>query len=51
MQLWDKGTHMTKAEWKVACQRTQNRLQELGTKNVESEKRLNALMPGKGATR
>ena len=29
MGLWDAGTHMTKAEWKVACARVQHRLDDL----------------------
>jgi hypothetical protein len=32
MDLWDAGTHMTKAEWRAACVRVQNRLDTL--KNV-----------------
>ena len=26
MGFWDSGTHMTRAEWHRACQRTRNRL-------------------------
>jgi hypothetical protein len=26
MGFWDSGTHMTRAEWRRACQRTLNRL-------------------------
>ena len=26
MGFWDKDTHMTKTEWRAACQRTMNRL-------------------------
>jgi hypothetical protein len=26
MGFWDRGTHMTKAEWHAACTRTLNRL-------------------------
>jgi hypothetical protein len=26
MGFWERATHMTKAEWKAACQRTVNRL-------------------------
>jgi hypothetical protein len=29
MGFWDKGTHMTKREWRSACQRTLNRLDNL----------------------
>jgi hypothetical protein len=29
MGFWDKGTHMTKQEWRAACQRTLNRLDNL----------------------
>jgi len=33
MEFWDSGTHMTKAEWKAACERSVNRLQTIsGTK-------------------
>jgi hypothetical protein len=27
MGFWDAGTHMTKQEWKAACQRTLSRIQ------------------------
>ncbi|RTL71747.1 MAG: hypothetical protein EKK41_08255 [Hyphomicrobiales bacterium] len=30
LTLWDKGTHMTKAEWATTCRRIQNRLTSLG---------------------
>ena len=26
LQIWDKGTHMTRAEWAATCRRVQNRL-------------------------
>jgi hypothetical protein len=26
MRFWDKGTHMTKGQWRAACRRTLNRL-------------------------
>jgi hypothetical protein len=26
MGFWDRGTHMTKGEWKAACVRSQQRL-------------------------
>jgi hypothetical protein len=26
MKFWEPATHMTKQEWRFACQRTQNRL-------------------------
>ena len=29
MVLWDAGTHMTKGQWRAACQRVQNRLNNL----------------------
>ena len=33
MEFWDSGTHMTKAEWKAACERSVNRLETIsGTK-------------------
>jgi hypothetical protein len=33
MEFWDSGTHMTKAEWKAACERSANRLENIsGTK-------------------
>jgi hypothetical protein len=33
MEFWDAGTHMTKAEWKAAFERSVNRLETIsGTK-------------------
>jgi hypothetical protein len=32
MQLWDKGTHMTKQEWSRTCRRVQNRLNQVQMK-------------------
>ena len=29
MALWDRGTHMTKIEWRRTCQRTKNALDQL----------------------
>lgn len=29
VDMWDRGTHMTKREWRRACQRVQNRLERL----------------------
>jgi hypothetical protein len=29
MGFWDRGTHMTKQEWRAACRRTLNRLNNL----------------------
>jgi hypothetical protein len=29
MGFWDKGTHMTKQQWRAACQRVQSRLEGL----------------------
>ena len=43
MAFWDAGTHMTKAEWRAACQRTVN-----GT--VMDMGGLDALTPGNPAT-
>ncbi|MGE3700849.1 MAG: hypothetical protein AB7G08_18900 [Hyphomicrobiaceae bacterium] len=35
MQLWDKGTHMTKREWSRTCHRIQSRLQNLKIENLK----------------
>jgi hypothetical protein len=35
MQLWDKGTHMTKQEWSRTCHRIQSRLQNLKIENLK----------------
>lgn len=35
MQLWDKGTHMSKQEWARTCQRIQTRLQNLKIENLK----------------
>lgn len=29
VQMWDRGTHMTKQQWLRTCQRVQDRLQNL----------------------
>jgi hypothetical protein len=29
VQMWDRGTHMTKQQWLRTCKRVQNRLQQL----------------------
>ncbi len=34
MGFWDSGTHMSKAEWKAACVRIQNRLDNLKVDNL-----------------
>jgi hypothetical protein len=34
MGLWDKGTHMTKAEWLTTCKRIQGRLDNLKVDSV-----------------
>jgi hypothetical protein len=44
MRLWDAGTHMTKHEWRTACERVQNRLESLaepkrGKARRETERR------------
>jgi hypothetical protein len=41
MGFWDRGTHMSKQQWRAACKRTLNRLENLkveadGTKRVET---------------
>jgi len=45
MVLWDAGTHMTKGQWRAACQRVQNRLnnleviaEETGTKKTNKKR-------------
>jgi hypothetical protein len=35
MQLWDKGTHMSKQEWARTCQRIQSRLENLKIDNLK----------------
>ena len=39
MRFWDKGTHMSKQEWRAACRRTLNRLDALkaGAKAREAQ--------------
>jgi len=29
MRFWDQGTHMSKSEWRTACQRSAHRLDNL----------------------
>jgi len=29
VQMWDRGTHMTRQQWLRTCKRVQNRLQQL----------------------
>jgi hypothetical protein len=29
IKFWDRGTHMTKSEWRTACARSQHRLDNL----------------------
>jgi hypothetical protein len=29
MNFWDRGTHMSKQQWRAACRRTLNRLENL----------------------
>jgi hypothetical protein len=45
MNFWDRGTHMTKAEWRAACKRT---LARIGTVDAESKK---STKSGKTSTR
>jgi hypothetical protein len=33
MSFWDRGTHMTKSEWRAACQRSIHRLDNLKVEN------------------
>lgn len=35
MRLWDKGTHMTKAQWASTCKRIQTRLDNLKIENLD----------------
>jgi hypothetical protein len=37
MGLWDKGTHMTKAEWLATCRRIQGRLDSLKVDTAEPQ--------------
>src|SRR5262249_56644872 len=34
MGFWDRGTHMTKNEWRAACQRSIHRLDNLKVENL-----------------
>jgi hypothetical protein len=34
MGFWDRGTHMTKSEWRAACQRSIHRLDNLNVENL-----------------
>jgi hypothetical protein len=34
MKIWDRGTHMTKTEWRAACQRSLTRLDTLEIDNA-----------------
>ena len=34
MKIWDRGTHMTKTEWRAACQRSLTRLDTLDIDNA-----------------
>ena len=34
MGFWDRGTHMTKSEWRAACQRSIHRLDNLKVENL-----------------
>jgi hypothetical protein len=29
MNFWDRGTHMSKQQWRAACRRTLNRIENL----------------------
>src|SRR5512145_3165860 len=37
MRFWDKGTHMSKQEWRAACRRTLNRLDALKAEAYEAQ--------------
>jgi hypothetical protein len=34
MKFWDRETHMTKSEWRAACERSQHRLDNLKIGNL-----------------
>jgi hypothetical protein len=34
MGFWDRGTHMTKSEWRAACQRSIHHLDNLKVENL-----------------
>ena len=34
LKFWDRGTHMTKSEWRAACARSQHRLDNLEIDNL-----------------
>ena len=40
LNIWDAGTHMSKAEWARACKRVENRLDTLQREALDSNKRL-----------
>lgn len=35
IQLWDKGTHMSRQEWARTCKRIQSRLENLKVENLK----------------
>ena len=35
MRMWDPGTHMTKREWSITCDRVQTRLDNLKIENLD----------------
>jgi hypothetical protein len=37
MGFWDKGTHMSKQEWRRSCERTLNRLETLKAEAMKAE--------------
>jgi hypothetical protein len=40
MGFWDRGTHMTKSEWRAACQRSIHRLENLKVENLTILKKI-----------
>jgi hypothetical protein len=35
VQLWDRGTHMSRSDWSRTCRRIENRLKNLQVENLE----------------
>jgi hypothetical protein len=38
MNFWDRGTHMSKQQWRAACKRTLNRLENLKVEAAPTSK-------------
>jgi hypothetical protein len=49
MGFWDAGTHMSKREWRTACQRVQNRLEDLSKSQAAPGQKSKTKTQGKRA--